>query len=93
MIQNKNAMITYEEIYKGRSADLRVVVENDAKQVLDTFNREELLTLGYRLKKTMLGIEGYRGTKLAVVFRYKPTNQYFDNQVPDESYHDLYTSN
>ncbi|TMP19884.1 Zonular occludens toxin [Pseudoalteromonas sp. S2721] len=93
MIQNNNAMITYEEIYKGRIADLRVVVENDAKQVLDTFNREELLTLGYRLKKTMLGIEGYRGTKLAVVFRYKPTNQYFDNQIPDESYHDLYTSN
>jgi len=93
MIQNNNAMITYEEIYKGRIADLRVVVENDAKQVLDTFNREELLTLGYRLKKTMLGIEGYRGTKLAVVFRYKPTDKYFDNQIPDESYHDLYTSN
>lgn len=93
MIQNNNAMITYEEIYKGKIADLRVVVENDAKQVLDTFNREELLTLGYRLKKTMLGIEGYRGTKLAVVFRYKPTDKYFDNQVPDESYHDLYTSN
>lgn len=93
MIQSNNAMITYEEIYKGKIADLRVVVENDAKQVLDTFNREELLTLGYRLKKTMLGIEGYRGTKLAVVFRYKPTDKYFDNQVPDESYHDLYTSN
>lgn len=93
MIQNNKAMITYEEIYKGQIADLRVVVENDAKQVLDTFNREELLTLGYRLKKTMLGIEGYRGTKLAVVFRYKPVDKYFDNQVPDESYHDLYTSN
>lgn len=93
MIQTNNAMITYEEIYKGRIADLRVVVENNSKQVLDTFNREELLTLGYRLKRTMLGIEAYRGTQLAAVFRYKPTNQYFDNQVPDESYHDLYTSN
>ena len=93
MIQNNNAMITYEEIYKGRIVDVLVVVENNTKQVLDTFNRDELLMLGYRLKKTLLGIEAYRGEQLAAVFRYKPTNQYFENQVPDESYHDLYTSN
>ena len=93
MIQNNNAMITYEEIYKGRIVDVLVVVENNTKQVLDTFNRDELLMLGYRLKKTLLGVEAYRGEHLAAVFRYKPTNQYFDNQVPDESYHDLYTSN
>lgn len=93
IIQNNNAMITYEEIYKGRIADVLVVIENDAKQTIDTFSRDELLILGYRLKKTILGIEAYRNDKLAVVFRYKPTTQYFDNQIPDESYHDLYTSN
>lgn len=93
LIQNNNAMITYEEIYRDRIADLLVVVESTSKQVIDTFTRDELLMLGYRLKKTRLGIEGYRGKDLAVVFRYKPTQQYFDNQVPDEQYHDLYTSN
>jgi len=92
-IQNNNAMITYEEIYRDRIADLLVVVESASKQVIDTFTRDELLMLGYRLKKTRLGIEGYRGKDLAVVFRYKPTQQYFDNQVPDEQYHDLYSSN
>lgn len=93
LIQNNNSMITYEEIYKGRIADVLIVVETNSKQVIDTFNRDELLILGYRLKKTILGIEAYRGEHLAAVFRYKPTTQYFDNQVPDESYHDLYTSN
>lgn len=93
LIQNNNAMITYEEIYRDRIADLLVVVESTSKQVIDTFTRDELLMLGYRLKKTRLGIEGYRGKDLAVVFRYKPTQQYFDNQVPDEQYHDLYSSN
>lgn len=92
-IQNNNAMITYEEIYRDRIADLLVVVESASKQVIDTFTRDELLMLGYRLKKTRLGIEGYIGKDLAVVFRYKPTQQYFDNQVPDEQYHDLYSSN
>jgi len=86
-------MITYEEIYRDRIADLLVVVESASKQVIDTFTRDELLMLGYRLKKTRLGIEGYRGKDLAVVFRYKPTQQYFDNQVPDEQYHDLYSQN
>lgn len=92
-IQNNNSMITYEEIYRGRIADLLVVVESSGKKVLDTFSRDELLMLGYRLKKTRLGIEGYIGDNLAVVFRYKPTNNYFNNEIPDEQYHDLYTTN
>ncbi|MBH0025905.1 hypothetical protein I6F53_02830 [Pseudoalteromonas sp. SWN29] len=92
-IQNNKAMITYEEIYKDRIVDLLVVVETTGNQVIDTFSRDELLVLGYRLKKTRLGIEGYIGEHLAVVFRYKPTQQYFNNNVPDEKYHDLYTSN
>tara|TARA_R110000751_G_scaffold103012_1_gene198261 strand:- start:100 stop:1248 length:1149 start_codon:yes stop_codon:yes gene_type:complete len=93
LIQNNNSMITYEEVYKGRIADLLIIVESSSKQVIDTFSRDELLMLGYRLKKTLIGIEAYRGTDLAVIFRYKPTTQYFNNQVPDESYHDLYSSN
>lgn len=93
IIQNNNSMITYEEIYRDRIADLLVVVESTSKQVIDTFTRDELLMLGYRLKKTRLGIEGFIGKDLAVVFRYKPTQQYFDNQVPDEQYHDLYSQN
>ena len=93
IIQNNNSLITYEEIYKDRIVDLLVVVESSSKQVIDTFSRDELLVLGYRLKKTRLGIEGYRGKHLAVVFRYKPTQQYFNNTVSDEKYHDLYTSN
>ena len=93
VIQNNNSLITYEEIYKDRIVDLLVVVETNTKQVIDTFSRDELLMLGYRLKKTRLGIEGYRGKDLAVVFRYKPTQQYFNNSVSDDSYHDLYTSN
>lgn len=92
-IQNNNSMITYEEIYRGRIADLLVVVESSGKKVIDTFSRDELLMLGYRLKKTRLGIEGYIGDNLAVVFRYKPTNNYFNNEIPDEQYHDLYTTN
>jgi len=92
LIQNNNSLITYEEIYKDRIVDLLVVVESNTKQVIDTFSRDELLMLGYRLKKTRLGIEGYRGNHLAVVFRYKPTQQFFNN-VPDDTYHDLYTSN
>ncbi|NMM39291.1 zonular occludens toxin domain-containing protein [Pseudoalteromonas arctica] len=92
LIQQNNSIITYEEIYKGRIVDVLLVVENSNKQILDKFTRDELLMLGYRLKKTLLGIEAYRGDHLAAVFRYRPRGQIF-NQVPDESYHDLYTSN
>jgi len=92
MIQSNSALITYEEIYKGRIVDLLLVIENSNKQILDKFTRDELLMLGYRLKKSALGIEAYRGDTLAAVFRYKPTGKIF-NHVPDESYQDLYTSN
>lgn len=92
MIQSNSALITYEEIYKGRIVDLLLVIENSNKQILDKFTRDELLMLGYRLKKSVLGIEAYRGDTLAAVFRYKPTGKIF-NHVPDESYQDLYTSN
>lgn len=92
MIQNNSALITYEEIYKGRIVDLLLVIENSNKQILDKFTRDELLMLGYRLKKSMLGIEAYRGDVLAAVFRYKPIGKMF-NHVPDETYQDLYTSN
>ena len=92
MIQNNSALITYEEVYKDRIVDLLLVIENSNNQILDKFTRDELLMLGYRLKKSMLGIEAYRGDTLAAVFRYKPTGKIF-NYVPDESYQDLYTSN
>lgn len=92
IIQNNSALITYEEIYKGRIVDLLLVIENSNKQILDRFTRDELLMLGYRLKKSTLGIEAFRGDTLAAVFRYKPTGKIFKH-VPDESYQDLYTSN
>ena len=89
-IQNNSALITYEEIYKGRIVDLLLVIENSNKQILDKFTRDELLMLGYRLKKSTLGIEAFRGDTLAAVFRYKPIGKIFNN-IPDESYQDLYT--
>ncbi|TMP78583.1 MULTISPECIES: zonular occludens toxin domain-containing protein [unclassified Pseudoalteromonas] len=89
-IQNNSALITYEEIYKGRVVDLLLVIENSNKQILDKFTRDELLMLGYRLKKSTLGIEAFRGDTLAAVFRYKPIGKIFNN-IPDESYQDLYT--
>lgn len=91
-IQENNSLITYEEIYKGRIVDLLLVVENSNKQIIDKFTRDELLMLGYRLKKSVLGIEAFRGETLAAVFRYKPVGKIFEN-IPDEAYDDLYTSN
>lgn len=89
VIQSNRAYVTYEEVYKNRIVDLTLIVENQNKQLIDRFSRNELLMLGYRLKKSELGIEAYIGETLTAIFRYKPMGDIF-NQIPDESYNDLY---
>ncbi|WP_052713083.1 zonular occludens toxin family protein [Pseudoalteromonas rubra] len=87
-IQNNSAYITYEEVYKGQIVDLLLVVQTASRQTVDVFSRNELLMLGYRLRKTELGIEAYYKDVLAAVFRYKPNRDVF-RQIPDDVAPDL----
>lgn len=87
-IQNNVAYITYEEVHQGRVIDLILVVETTARQTIDVFSRNELLMLGYRLRKTELGIEAYYKGVLSAVFRYKPNRDVF-RQIPDDVAPDL----
>ncbi|MEQ3529220.1 zonular occludens toxin domain-containing protein [Pseudoalteromonas sp. XMcav11-Q] len=90
LIQTNRAYVTYSEIYKGQIVELTLVVETESKQLIDRFNRNELLMLGYRLRNTEIGIEAYIGETLAAIFRYKPMGDIF-NQIPDDAASKLYS--
>lgn len=90
LIQTNRAYVTYSEIYKGQIVELTLVVETESKQLIDRFNRNELLMLGYRLRNTEIGIEAYIGETLAAIFRYKPMGDIF-HQIPDDAASKLYS--
>ncbi|MCG7563337.1 zonular occludens toxin domain-containing protein [Pseudoalteromonas sp. McH1-42] len=92
IIENSPAYVTYSEIYRNQVSELLLVVYDDLGQVIDRYDRDSLLVLGYRLKNSRLGIMAYYNNQLVALFRYKPSGDYF-KQIPDDTYSDLRASN